>query len=243
MRGSWLTPAGAAAGIAPPQEPVRLDRGEHAVELAVAHEATAPSIQRPRIDERRRRLQEHDDPTSTPRASSASSACSSALSELAVSPASVGGPRDDLGAPLLGDRGDLVVVGRDDDPVDGCRGAGRGDRAGDERHAADAPQVLARHALRPAAGGDDRDDLAHAATLLPSASDRRAAASDHAAGALEHERQRGRGATSGSVSISSGSVAPASTSSAGSVAPRDRARPGSRRPRSSCAAVSRRCGR
>ena len=77
----------------------------------------------------------------------------------------LGGTVDDLGAPLPRDGGDLGVVGRDDDPVDALRRARGGDGAGDERHAADPPQVLARHALRPAARGDDRDHLAHRSAL------------------------------------------------------------------------------
>ena len=76
-----------------------------------------------------------------------------------MSPAISARTAHDLRSPLLGDRGDLVVVGRDDHPVDALGGERGRDRAPDERHAADAAEVLARHALRSAARGDDGDDL------------------------------------------------------------------------------------
>jgi hypothetical protein len=62
-----------------------------------------------------------------------------------------------VGALLFRDRGDLVVVGGDDDAVEHARVTCRGDGIADHRPAGEGADVLARDALAAATGRDDRE--------------------------------------------------------------------------------------
>ena len=154
---------------------------------------------------------------STPVPPSTSSVWSRALSLLASSPASAAG-RVTTSAPhsfaiAVISASSVETMTRSMD----ARRSRRRDRPGDQRDAAHAPHVLAGHPLRPATRGNDGHDLAHVATLLPGTPD---------AGPRWRMALRVPSRTSGMVvvvddgrvTISRGSVVPASTSSAGSAA-------------------------
>ena len=86
----------------------------------------------------------------------ASRACSTADSDVAVSPlrspgrATISAPAARATSAISGSSVETITVAPDG-------GAGRADRARDQRHATDRSQVLARHAFGPTAGGDDGD--------------------------------------------------------------------------------------
>ncbi len=206
-------------GLRGPQEPVGLDRGEDAVVL-VGPDQVDGDVDVARIDERRRGLQEDQDLGFD----TAFFEHVQGMQQHAFARRLVAGegrrPFDDLRSPLLRDRGDLLVVRRDDHTVDGCRGPGCCDRAGHQGHAADASHVLARDAFRAAARGDDRDDFRrHLPTFARTAStDERALRR-----VLPVPRSTSGSVVvvdDGSVRISRRSVAPARTSSAGKGRPR-----------------------
>lgn len=155
--------SGAAEALLP-EETVRLDPREDAVAPARTHELHGGG-ERVDVDERRGRLQKHEDPDiDRARLELIESVQQGALAAGLV-PSQGGRALDDFGAPLCSDGGDVGVVGGDHDAVDGRAATRRIDGAGDERHAADALQVLARNALRAPAGRDDGDDLAHGAAV------------------------------------------------------------------------------
>jgi hypothetical protein len=66
---------------------------------------------------------------------------------------------DDPGAEAAGGGRDRGIVGADEDGVDAPGVACRPDAAAEQRHAAQAEQVLARHAAGAAARRNDSDGL------------------------------------------------------------------------------------
>ena len=135
----------------------RHDR-EHDVVFAV-DDSPHGLVEVGRVDERRGRLQEHGD---AGQVAGTDGDLVERVQQCGLGARGVARELDRAAdhSGALGVRGvgDAVVVGRDEHGVDAARADGRADRAGDQRHARDGREVLAREALGAASGGHDRDD-------------------------------------------------------------------------------------